>query len=168
LWDDRREKAEEYERSILLHLRQISLYDSPERMVSFMESVVVEGYLDRQPDLLSTIYDELDLERPIQLRQLFSPTGQLLAQPASFQPSRSAPTPTGQLPVLQVSSPSYRSAPSTSGQLPAHYVSSNFKRSAFNPTGQFPAQQASAQPTSSPLSSTGQLIQNVPNRKNST
>jgi hypothetical protein len=45
-------------------------------MVGFMESVLVEGYLDRQPDLLSTLYDELDLERPVQLRQLFSPTGQ--------------------------------------------------------------------------------------------
>ena len=123
MWDDRREKAEEYERSILLHLRQISLYDSPERMVSFMESVLVEGYLDRQPDLLSTIYDELDLERPIQLRQLFSPTGQLLAQPTSFQPNRSAPSPTGQLPVLQVSSQPFRSASSPLCQLQLQEVS---------------------------------------------
>jgi hypothetical protein len=66
-----------------LHLRQISLYDSPERMVGFMESVLVEGYLDRQPDLLSTLYDELDLERPVQLRQLFSPTGQPPSSPHS-------------------------------------------------------------------------------------
>ncbi len=84
VWPPHREKAEEYERSILLHLRQISLYDSPERMVGFMESVLVEGYLDRQPDLLSTLYDELDLERPVQLRQLFSPTGQPPSYPHSI------------------------------------------------------------------------------------
>jgi hypothetical protein len=53
-------------------------------MVGFMESVLVEGYLDRQPDLLSTLYDELDLERPVQLRQLFSPTGQPPSSPHSI------------------------------------------------------------------------------------
>jgi hypothetical protein len=71
-----REKAEEYESCILAHLRQISLYDSPEEMVSFLELVLLEAYLDRQPDLLSTLYEELDQERPPQLRQLFSPTGE--------------------------------------------------------------------------------------------
>lgn len=58
------------------HLRHITLYDSPKRMIAFLETVLLERYLDRQPDLLSTIYDKLELERPIKLRQLFSSTGQ--------------------------------------------------------------------------------------------
>ena len=84
-----REKAEEYEGCILLHLRQISLYDSPQRMLAFMETVLLESYLDRQPDLLSTIYDELDQDRPPQLRQLFSPTGIIISRRRLFDGSSS-------------------------------------------------------------------------------
>jgi hypothetical protein len=39
-----REKDEEYEGCILAHLRQISLYDSPEEMVRFLELMLLEPY----------------------------------------------------------------------------------------------------------------------------
>jgi hypothetical protein len=32
-------------------------------MVRFLELVLLDAYLDRQPDLLSTLYEELDQQR---------------------------------------------------------------------------------------------------------
>ena len=53
-------------------------------MTEFLSMVLTECYVDRQPELFSVLYDELDQERPRQLAMLFSPTG---SQPPSAGPS---------------------------------------------------------------------------------
>ena len=42
-------------------------------MTEFLFMVLTECYVDRQPELLSLLYDELDQERPRQLAMVFSP-----------------------------------------------------------------------------------------------
>jgi len=69
----RKESLEAYENEILQHLRQISLYGSPQQLTSFLNDVMVECYIARQPELLCTLFDELNQERPPALTALFSP-----------------------------------------------------------------------------------------------
>ena len=64
---------QEFEDEILQHLRQISLYGSPQQLTQFLQEVMVEFYICRQPELLCTVFDELDQERPAALQALFSP-----------------------------------------------------------------------------------------------
>ena len=73
-----------YEDSMLAHLSQISLLGGNTVLVKFLSIVLTECYVDRQPELLSLLYDELDQERPKQLTILFSPSG---SQPLSAGPS---------------------------------------------------------------------------------
>eukprot|EP00092_Neocalanus_flemingeri_P011686 GFUD01012596.1.p1 GENE.GFUD01012596.1~~GFUD01012596.1.p1 ORF type:complete len:2173 (+),score=594.82 GFUD01012596.1:2-6520(+) len=83
-------KQQQYEDSILAHLRQISLHGGNAVMTGFLSIVLMECYVDRQPELLSLLYDELDQERPRQLAMLFSPSG---SQPPSAGPSSNLAAP---------------------------------------------------------------------------
>jgi len=77
-------KQEQYEDSMLTHIRQISLHGGNNVMTEFLSLVLTECYIDRQPELLSLLYDELDQERPRQLSMLLSsPSG---SQPPSTGP----------------------------------------------------------------------------------
>ena len=42
-------------------------------MMEFLTSVLTQIYVDRQPDLICLLYDELEQERPSHLLNLFSP-----------------------------------------------------------------------------------------------
>ena len=42
-------------------------------MMEFLTSVLTQTYVDRQPDLICLLYDELEQERPSHLLSLFSP-----------------------------------------------------------------------------------------------
>ena len=77
-----KERQGEYEDAMLAHLRQVALHDSNPAMLEFLGTCFTECYLDRQPELLCTIFEELDLERPRQLAALFSPTS---SQPGSVK-----------------------------------------------------------------------------------
>ena len=65
-------RQEQYEDGILTHIRQISLHGGNNVMREFLSLVLTECYIDRQPELLSLLYDELDQERPRQLAMLLS------------------------------------------------------------------------------------------------
>ena len=78
-----KEKTQEYEDSMLAHLRQVALHGSNPAMLEFLGTTITECYVDRQPELLLVLHDELDLERPAQLAMLISPT---TSQPASAGP----------------------------------------------------------------------------------
>ena len=78
-----KEKTQEYEDSMLAHLRQIALHASNPAMLEFLGTTITECYVDRQPELLVVLHDELDLERPSQLAMLISPTA---SQPPSAGP----------------------------------------------------------------------------------
>merc|ERR1712142_804890 len=54
-------------------------------MTEFLSVVLTECYIDRQPELLSLLYDELDQERPRQLAHLLSSPNSVL--PSSVGPS---------------------------------------------------------------------------------
>ena len=56
---------------MLAHLRQISLLGGSKHCLSWVPSC----YVDRQPELLFLLYDELDQERPKQITIQFSPSG---------------------------------------------------------------------------------------------
>ena len=77
-------KQEQYENSILTHLRQISLHGGNIVMTEFLSVILTECYADRQPELLSFLYNELDQEQPRQLAMMFNPAG---SQPPSARPS---------------------------------------------------------------------------------
>ncbi|TRY63892.1 hypothetical protein TCAL_00389 [Tigriopus californicus] len=62
------------EEEILIHLRQISIWESPKVMFRFLTDCLTPTYLRDQPDLLCQIYDELNIERHESLPQLFSPS----------------------------------------------------------------------------------------------
>ena len=57
-------KQQHYEDSMLAHLRQISLHGGNTVMTEFLSIVLTDCYVDRQPELISLLYDELDLWRP--------------------------------------------------------------------------------------------------------
>ena len=78
-----KEKTQEYEESMLAHLRQVALHGSNPAMLEFLGTTITECYVDRQPELLLVLHDELDLERPAQLAMLISPTA---SQPPSAGP----------------------------------------------------------------------------------
>ena len=78
-----KEKTQEYEDSMLAHLRQVALHGSNPAMLEFLGTTITECYVDRQPELLLVLHDELDLERPAQLAMLISPT---TSQPPSAGP----------------------------------------------------------------------------------
>ena len=61
---------EQYEDSMLTHIRQISLHGGHNLMRKFLSLVLTECYIDRQPELLLLLYDELDQEPPRQLTML--------------------------------------------------------------------------------------------------
>ncbi|CAB4056482.1 unnamed protein product [Lepeophtheirus salmonis] len=65
---------EKFENEILIHLRQISIWGSPEDMVTFLNEVLTPVYIDRQPELLCSLYDELNQPKADALRGIFSPS----------------------------------------------------------------------------------------------
>ena len=76
------ESQEEYEESILAHMRQMSLHGGQELMTDFLSGPLTQFYVVRQPDLLCLLYDELELQRPSNLN-LCSPATSL--QPNSVK-----------------------------------------------------------------------------------
>ena len=42
-------------------------------MLDFLSGVLTQVYVDRQPDLICLLYDELEQERPSYLLNMFSP-----------------------------------------------------------------------------------------------
>ena len=68
-----RARQEEYEEAILSHLRQVTLHAGHHTMLEFLSSVLTQVYVDRQPDLVCLLYDELEQERPGHLLNIFSP-----------------------------------------------------------------------------------------------
>ena len=86
---DSQAKQQKYEISMLAHLRQISLHGGRRVMSEFLSIVLTECYVDRQPELLSLLYDELDEELPKKLTKSFSPT---VSQPPSTGPASNLST----------------------------------------------------------------------------
>ena len=60
-------EQQQYEDSMLAHLRQISLYGGKSAMTGFLSAVLTVCYVDKLPELLCLLYDKLDQERPQQL-----------------------------------------------------------------------------------------------------
>ena len=94
-----KEKTEKYEESMLAHLRQVALHSSNPVMLEFVGVTITECYVDRQPELLMVLHDELDLERPSQLAMLLSPT---TSQPPSAGPSSVRSRPSSKPPSVTV------------------------------------------------------------------
>ena len=67
--DDQKKIEEE----MLVHLRQISIWDSPTEMLTFLQEVITTYYINRQPELLCFLYEELNQPPPPGLSALFSP-----------------------------------------------------------------------------------------------
>lgn len=67
-------KQSEYVNKMLLHLRKISIWDCPSEMTTFLHKVVMPNHLDRQPDIMCTLFDELNVTKPDELQTLFSPS----------------------------------------------------------------------------------------------
>ena len=61
-----------YLEEILVHLRQISIWDSPNEMISFMQEILAIIYVNDQPEVLHEIYEELNQPLPPNLRAVFS------------------------------------------------------------------------------------------------
>ena len=59
---------------ILEHLRKISIWGSPNEMSTFLQEILTGNYANDQPDLLLSLYDELNQPVPNCLRALFSPS----------------------------------------------------------------------------------------------
>ena len=68
-------KQEQYKASMLTHLKQISFHGGNNVMTEFLSNVLSECYIDRQPELLSFLYDKLNQEQPCQPAMLFSQAG---------------------------------------------------------------------------------------------
>ena len=68
---------QEYQKKIedetLVHLRQISIWDSQDEMLMFLQEFVTTFYVNRQPELLCLLYEELNQPPPNSVRALFSP-----------------------------------------------------------------------------------------------
>jgi hypothetical protein len=67
------ERQTKLEDEILVHLRQISIWDTPNEMLTFLQEVITLIYINRQPELLCLIYEELNQPPPPGLSALFSP-----------------------------------------------------------------------------------------------
>ena len=68
------ELRKSYLDEILVHLRQISIWDSPKEMLVFMQEILTSVYVNDQPEILLSIYEELNHPPPFSLRSLFSPS----------------------------------------------------------------------------------------------
>ena len=68
------EKQNEIEKEILVHLRQIQLWDSVSAMALFLNNILTPNYLAKSSDLLTLLYEEQGQKRPKELEMLFSPT----------------------------------------------------------------------------------------------
>ncbi len=66
-------KQADVEEGMLAHLRQISIWDSANEMLTFLQEIIVGFYISRQPELLCYLYEELDQPPPPGLSELFSP-----------------------------------------------------------------------------------------------
>ena len=86
-----RDRQEEYEESILAHLRQMSLHGGQIVMTDFLSGLLTECYEDRQPELLCLLYDELEQPRPSHLLSILAPLGSV--QPSSVKSSGSVGLP---------------------------------------------------------------------------
>lgn len=58
---------------MLAHLRQISIWKGQEEMIKFLQEVLTPTYSGSQSDLLCLLFDELGLNKPQSLADLFSP-----------------------------------------------------------------------------------------------
>lgn len=67
------EIQKQVEDDILVHLRRISIWDSPNEMMTFLQEFITPIYINRQPELLCLLYEELNQPPPSSLRALFSP-----------------------------------------------------------------------------------------------
>ena len=67
------ELQKKIEDEMLVHLRQISIWDSPNEMLTFLQEIVTPFYIDTQPNLLCLLYEELNQPPPSSLSALFSP-----------------------------------------------------------------------------------------------
>ena len=81
-----RSEQQNYEDSMLAHLRQISLLGGKSVMTEFLSIVLTDCYVDEQPELLSLLYDELGQKRPCQLATYFPSTS---SQPPCCSPASS-------------------------------------------------------------------------------
>ena len=69
------DKQRRMEDEILAHLRQISIWQSPEEMVKFLNDSVTRNYYQQSSDLLCVLFEELQQPLPSQLRAaIFSPS----------------------------------------------------------------------------------------------
>ena len=69
------EDQKKYEKEMLEHLRQISFLDlGPKEMLTFLQEFITPFYVNRHPDLLLWLYEELNQPQPSSLRALFSPS----------------------------------------------------------------------------------------------
>ena len=69
------EDQKKYEKEMLEHLRQISFLDlGPKEMLTFLQEFITPFYVNRHPDLLFWLYEELNQPQPSSLRVLFSPS----------------------------------------------------------------------------------------------
>lgn len=76
-----RQKQAKFEADLLSHLRQISFKQSPSEMQGFLQECVLPVYVDRQPELLCALFDELNLSRPAELVSVFSPAKSVAPPP---------------------------------------------------------------------------------------
>lgn len=67
------ERQQQVEEGMLAHLRQISIWDSPNEMLTFLQEIITHFYINRQPELLCFLYEELNQPPPPGLSALFSP-----------------------------------------------------------------------------------------------
>lgn len=67
------ERQRQVEEEMLAHLRQISIWDSPNEMLTFLQEILTPFYIQRQPELLCFLYEELNQPPPPGFSALFSP-----------------------------------------------------------------------------------------------
>lgn len=67
------ERQRQIEEEMLAHLRQISIWDSPNEMLTFLQEILTPFYIQRQPELLCFLYEELNQPPPPGFSALFSP-----------------------------------------------------------------------------------------------
>ena len=68
------ELRNKYLDQILVHLRQISIWDSANEMFTFLQEILTNNYINDQPEVLLSVYEELNHPAPECLRALFSPS----------------------------------------------------------------------------------------------
>jgi len=68
-----RQKQRQYEAEILNHLRKLLTSKGSQALQTFLRDVMMPAYVQTQPDLLCSLYDELSLSKPKELALFFSP-----------------------------------------------------------------------------------------------